>query len=290
MRVLGAVGVVLMCGVAASAELATIGIGNFKNKAGVDPEVAAVLADMITTRLTQSNKFNVLERTQLGDLFDEQSLGASGAVDPASAASIGRLKGADYLLIGVVTEAGTSRRDTVHPAGKISTVSAALAIDIRFTDSTTGTTEVADTYRVSRSQTAVASHRGGFSLTYGIGQDMGREAVDKICRQIFDRVLPPKVAMVEGAKVYLNYGDVYFAPGETYEVQAKGKAIVDPDTGKVIGYSDGPGGGKVRISSVNANTAEGEIIDGTAAVGDKLVRVSAAPSKTVKREKPNPFR
>ncbi len=62
------------------------------------------LADMLATALFQSNRYIVLERQALGDVLAEQDLGASGRVTPDTAAKLGKIEGAELLVMGTVTE------------------------------------------------------------------------------------------------------------------------------------------------------------------------------------------
>src|SRR5262249_39876931 len=47
-----------------------------------------------------SGKFSVIERDKLNLVMKEQNLGASGAVDPSSAAKVGKILGVKYIILG----------------------------------------------------------------------------------------------------------------------------------------------------------------------------------------------
>src|SRR5207244_3506875 len=47
-----------------------------------------------------SDKFSVVERDKLSLVLKEQNLGASGAVDPATAAKVGKILGVKYIILG----------------------------------------------------------------------------------------------------------------------------------------------------------------------------------------------
>lgn len=61
------------------------------------------LEDMLTTALVQSNRYRVLERSQLEAVQSEQQLGASGQVDESTAAKTGDITGAEILVIAAIT-------------------------------------------------------------------------------------------------------------------------------------------------------------------------------------------
>ena len=67
------------------------------------------VCDMLTTEMSQAG-WDMVEREQLDKLLKEQDLGAGGRLDPSTAAPIGKILGADYLIIGTITEWGMKER------------------------------------------------------------------------------------------------------------------------------------------------------------------------------------
>ncbi|SCZ65930.1 CsgG/HfaB family protein [Thiohalomonas denitrificans] len=110
------------------------------------------LEDMLTTALVQSQRFRVLERSQLKEVQSEQKLAASGQVDAATAAQQGNIAGADILIIAAVTgwEPNTSGGSASGGGGLLGKAGAvfgglsgamnksAMAMDIRLIDANTG--------------------------------------------------------------------------------------------------------------------------------------------------------
>ncbi|MFW6238198.1 MAG: CsgG/HfaB family protein [Halanaerobiales bacterium] len=45
----------------------------------------------------------VIERNRIEEIIDEQDLGTSGRVDPATAAGIGKILGVDTMILGNLT-------------------------------------------------------------------------------------------------------------------------------------------------------------------------------------------
>jgi len=62
------------------------------------------LAAMTISDLAQIKGVTVIERTRMQALLDEMRLGASGAVDPATAPKAGRLLGAEKLVVGSMND------------------------------------------------------------------------------------------------------------------------------------------------------------------------------------------
>lgn len=59
------------------------------------------LQQMLLTELDQHESLRIVERSVLRDLIEEQDLGRSGRVDASTAARIGNLVGARYIITGI---------------------------------------------------------------------------------------------------------------------------------------------------------------------------------------------
>lgn len=59
------------------------------------------IAGMLMSELAANPAARVVEREEIQKLLDEQNLGASGRIDPATAAKVGKLVGARYYVLGV---------------------------------------------------------------------------------------------------------------------------------------------------------------------------------------------
>jgi TolB-like protein len=58
------------------------------------------LQQMLITEFAQNGQLRIVERGRIKDLLAEQDLGAGGRVDPNTAAKIGKLVGAKYVVLG----------------------------------------------------------------------------------------------------------------------------------------------------------------------------------------------
>jgi len=80
-------------------------------KADLEP-LREGLAQMLITDLAELGEIRVVERARLKTVLEEQKLGASGKVDAATAARLGKLLGARALVLGSYFDlAGTLRVD-----------------------------------------------------------------------------------------------------------------------------------------------------------------------------------
>lgn len=70
------------------------------------------LAQMLITDVLNADGLTVVERSKLQNIMDELDLGHTGVADPASAAKIGKMLGARYMMFGSYLELfGTLRID-----------------------------------------------------------------------------------------------------------------------------------------------------------------------------------
>lgn len=85
----------------------------FENQGNPELEPLKVgLAQMLISDLTGTPGVAMVERTQLQAILNELELGHSGKVDPDTAAKVGKLLGAEYMVLGTYFEMmGTLRLD-----------------------------------------------------------------------------------------------------------------------------------------------------------------------------------
>ena len=70
------------------------------------------MQQMLTTEFAMNEQLRVVDRSRIKELLAEQDLGASGRVDAATAAKVGRIVGAKYMVMGgFIDTYGTMRLD-----------------------------------------------------------------------------------------------------------------------------------------------------------------------------------
>lgn len=147
---IGLLGMALMFSMGAGmaeAKEPVMGVVEFRNTSGAywwRGGMGWELSGMVTSELASSKKFDVVERNNLESVLTEQNLGASGRIQKGTAAKIGKITGAQYLVMGTVTayEESVKGSGGGFSIGSISIggkkESAYISIDLRVVDSTTG--------------------------------------------------------------------------------------------------------------------------------------------------------
>lgn len=178
-RVVVAVCLLFVASVGLAASKPSIGVAEFRNDTSAGWWYGGAgndLSSMLTNELAGTEKFKVVERAKLGHVLDEQDLGASGRVSKSTAAKVGKLTGAQYLVMGTVSAftenssggGGGLNFKGFSLGGKKS--DAYMAIDLRVVDTTTG--EVAFTRTVEARSTSYGIHGSGYvgGLSGGLGK------------------------------------------------------------------------------------------------------------------------
>ncbi|MBW2200880.1 MAG: hypothetical protein JRF71_08585, partial [Deltaproteobacteria bacterium] len=143
-------------------------------------------ADILTTELTKMGKFDMFERGQLQSVIKEQDLGASGRIDPSSAAKIGKIIGVSYIVTGAVTEYGQSRGGGGGGGVNVGKVGYHSSVDVRIVDATTGRIVFADSGSYSKSSVKVKvfGFGGGESFNEKHATEAMRGAVKEVAAKI----------------------------------------------------------------------------------------------------------
>jgi curli biogenesis system outer membrane secretion channel CsgG len=240
---------------------------------------------MITDALNQSGRFRLVERQAIGNVMQEQDFGASGRVASPSAAGMGQILGAEYLVEAVITsyDPGTSAKSTnvggiANALGgsrlgglgalagglSVNSSSSSLGMNIRLIDATTS--EVIFTQQIEREIKESGLDFGGLGVGSGgalggfvgaysrtpIGQAVLasiNEAVYELAKQIGSKPATGSVIKVEGNQAYINLGTGVVAPGERLSVVRPGEALIDPETGVSLGSTETPVG-EVQVATV----------------------------------------
>lgn len=140
---------------------ARLAVVKFIDKSGANDagDIGSGLTDMLISALFQTNRYIILDRSDLDAALLEQDLAARGRVDLASAARMGEIEGAELLVFGAITEyqadvvsiggvaigiatflttlAIRSKNDDM-PLGAVTYKASHIALDLKVVDSSTG--------------------------------------------------------------------------------------------------------------------------------------------------------
>jgi TolB-like protein len=85
----------------------TVAVMDFES-VGSEEHLGKAVAEIMRTDLISTGEFRVLERSQLEKALSEQKLQKSGLIDDKSVVELGKLLGANFIIIGSVVKMGTA--------------------------------------------------------------------------------------------------------------------------------------------------------------------------------------
>jgi curli biogenesis system outer membrane secretion channel CsgG len=220
-------------------------------------DFARGLTEMLTTALTKTNRFVVLERVAMDKVQAEQVLGASGGVAKESAAAQGKILGAQAIVTGDITEFSYSE-STVGGnvsllkgiGAKLDKVNARVAIDIRVIDAVSGQILASQHAqgKASLSNVSATSLQASqpFSIAVAENTPLGQatrqalqNAVDAITQGMQKERWSARVIDFRDGVLYINAGsEIGVQPGFELDVFRPQDALVDPETGQSLGAPD----------------------------------------------------
>ena len=224
------------------------------------PEQSNVLTDALVRVLVNTRKFTVVDRTRLKSVRKEQRFGGSGLVDGRSAAATGRLLGADYLVLGSITDySAEPPREMAYGSGWTRPVR--ISVELQVVDSSTGQV-VAARHADAAAQHRVASPDAAGMIPRAALDRAGDEVAHEALTAILNVAFPVKILEVSAGDVRLNRGDDGgLAIGTLLNCFASsGKKLVDPDTKESLGRGE-RATGSVRVAEVQSRTTVAKVVD-----------------------------
>ena len=83
---------------------ATVAVLDFSYTDGRNSQDGLIVSERIALQLVKSKKIAVVERKELDKVLQELKLAQTGLIDANSTAAIGKMLGADFVLLGSITE------------------------------------------------------------------------------------------------------------------------------------------------------------------------------------------
>lgn len=226
----------------------------FLTTEGTDPSRRAdidLLQDTLIRVFVNTGKFEVLDRSTIQAVINESTFATSSLADPANVLQLGKLAGAQYLVIGTVHDLVIQRSTERVPYLEEYTCSqrVRLRIELRLVQTLTGRIVAAH----SGDTNEIASLRQAKGCGSGTNRALDK-AVSGIASVLVSRTLdvlyPMRVVSMGIDEIVLNRGEGSgLEPGAVVDCFAEGEPIVDRETGDVLGHSESPLG-EATISKV----------------------------------------
>jgi curli biogenesis system outer membrane secretion channel CsgG len=211
--------------------------------------------DILSTKLAASGKFLLLERSDLSTLLEECQ--KNGGSAPATI-------GADYMIIGSITEFGRKNtgKNGVFKSQKTQTVEA--AVSVRLVDVSTGLIIYSDEAKGSAELTTKTTMGVGGQASYDatLSDKAISEAIGQLVENIINKCTDNAwktyfISCEDGATLIAGGKSQGIKEGMSFAIMTKGKKVKNPQTGIMITLP-GKKVGDVKVVSTGGDTPETE--------------------------------
>ena len=191
-------------------------------------DMGKIVAEWLITGLVETGRFDVIERRLLEKLLDEQKLGVTGAIDPNSAAQLGKILGVKIIVSGTVRS-----------------LEGYTEINARLINVDSASIIAAEKVRASSAEKL---------------RDLVNKITDKI---VLAFPMEGYIVQRTDKKVAIDLGkQIGVRPGMKFVVFKEGKIIKHPKTGEVLDVETIETG-LIEIKDVKEKTAMGVILQET---------------------------
>jgi curli biogenesis system outer membrane secretion channel CsgG len=233
-------------------------------------KVGKQASDILAARLTESGKFIMFERSDLDKVISEQQYGnvASQKI------------GADFLIVGSVSEFGRSNESEVGVFSRNKIQTARATVNVRLIDTATG--------QIVFSQEGKGEARSEANTVFGVGEHAGYDsnlddqaisaAISKMTSSLMENLLekPWQAFLIkdETNQLFLTSGPSQgVRTGDVFKVLKRGNSIKNPQTGmmvelpgvqvatvKILG-AVGQGDNELSVCELESGSIQGQQLD-----------------------------
>ncbi len=230
--------------------------------------LSALLNQKIAVALTQTNKFYVLDRESIIEFARENNILLALDAPLEEQAKLTETLGADYMLIGTISQAEIRRIDKYLKTADYTSnrFKARLTFNYRLVDGKTKQivmASVVEKYLEDENVRAIADEINPDEWNPSQMRDaLLTIAANEVIEQIIGKVYPIRIASVErDGNIVLNQGGERMAEGTLLDVFTEGKEIIDADTKESIGKVESKIA-SIEITRVEPTMSFAKIIDG----------------------------
>jgi len=271
-------------------------------------DVGKGVSDLLVNELVKKDVFALIERQRLADVLQEQDLSNSNRADPATAVKVGKMLGANAIIVGSITQFGFDDKsfglggagDKFGVGGLVGRVKkkeskAIVVVTARLIDPSTGVILATGEGKGESKRGSWGGLAGGYNRSGSGALDIDMTAdnfqntilgeatrkcvialADEMAKgggkiQVSAPVFKGKIADVDGTTVIVSAGaDMGVKVGDTLSVLRVVREVKDPDTGAVL-KSVTEAVGTIVVTSVDAKSATGTFQGaGKPKVGDQI--------------------
>jgi curli biogenesis system outer membrane secretion channel CsgG len=245
-------------------------------------QILAAADSQLIDAVTATRRFDIVARADLATVLKEQDIAESGLIDPSDpqTARAFSMAGARYVATITVENFQEGVATAQFQGGLGETTMERRTVQLQATlkiyDTTSGV--LLDSASLVIEDAEVRETLPGATQTGRLTNALLGTVATHLARDtanaIMDTLAPAKVLAYTMGQVTLNRGEgTGVAVGQVWQVFHAGQALVDPDTGEVLGSEEIPVGW-VRITEVTPKFSKAQAIEDMGIVNGSILRFS----------------
>ncbi|OGW40196.1 MAG: hypothetical protein A2010_12805, partial [Nitrospirae bacterium GWD2_57_9] len=182
-----------------------VGVVNFQNKTPSKVlGIGEAAADILGTILQRTDRFIVIPQQDIESILAQQRMGATGIINPDTAAQMGQILGLNAIVTGAVTAYSEAEESSDYLVTKSKKQIARVTVDYRIVDTTTGVQIMADSgagiYEKAARRVLGMGAKAGYDpdLRDGALRDALTKAMVNMMQKLGTRKWAGRVAQVDG--------------------------------------------------------------------------------------------
>jgi curli biogenesis system outer membrane secretion channel CsgG len=229
-----------------------VAVMNFTGGEVLEERLRIRMADALVTALVQAGRFDVVERERLDLVMTEQNLTQTGRVDPATAARVGKILGAELVVFGLVTGATEQKIDKFS----YDLVRIEVSIEVRAVNVSSGRVVISENARGTAEARIITTASGevvsGPTNYDPLYHEASRLALDKAAALVSGAVpLVGYIVARDNQRITLDLGeDRGVKTGDTFIAFRRGNPILHPASGERVGWD------KIVLAALEVTSTE----------------------------------
>lgn len=221
--------------------------------------VAAEIRARLSDALTQTERFQVLDREMTSEMQDEVDFINSGNARSEEVARLGQRLATDLILVPTIERFAYPRSSrTLRLSGReLTSYSGGGRVSLKLVNATTGEVVLSESFEHALPKTGPSTLPRSIDGA-GMAGTMMDSLSDRMIRSVVNEIFPVSVIALTGDQVVLSQGGKSVSKGDRYEAVILGEELKDPQTGRSLGRNEVPCC-TIRVDRVADQTSYGTI-------------------------------
>ncbi|MDD5064281.1 MAG: CsgG/HfaB family protein [Phycisphaerae bacterium] len=245
------------------------GFYQFGNILNPSLDTSRLFSQKLTAALTQTNKFNVLDREYMQEFAQERNFLLSGDASMEEMAKLGEALGVDYMLVGTINRAGIVTKESYSQAiGRtVTEYEAHFSFEYRLIVGPTRQVKLAGVLdialdKVNDIKKLVKKWEPQDLDWKELTDNFIGMAANQMVDIIIDNLYPIRIASIDkDGQVIINQGGSRIAVGQLLDIVSQGKELFDADTRESLGTTETLVA-TIRIDKVMPKISYAKVIEG----------------------------